>query len=833
MDIQSSKFNAIFVLFPVFVVNWITPVKPATRAHGGVPRSIYDDVIKGLLCVIDPWTELQQRSLTMAAYDSVKLYVNDDADHVASATVQLGDEQKRIELDVPHGRLVEGVNRLHYVVTRLSGNAEPSRDLFVLYYPLAPYNLKLNVPSTVITPALAAQGVTFSFTYNALRAYDLIRLRIGNKTFTYEVPDPATPPSITLYTDDFKAIGDGPTQASFLVTDQLTNTGTSANTMLDIQVGKVEPLLAPKIVEAGGNSSLDPLTARDHLTAEVNYAMQPGDKLTVTWSGAPGTPAEGSHTTAEVPAGVQPQQIPLPNSVVPFSFAKTVTVTYSVIRAGQPPLLSQPLPLDIQPLSLAGFTPPQLLEAPNNGEGPELDVGQLTPNGQFRVRHFPFIAVNQPVWMLFRGTHSDGSAYEKYVWDSSFAYVNQGWITNGYFDYSAPNADLKNLKDGTPLTLEFRVGFGRSADIAQSTVFPLRTYTVGTTVADTFPSFVNLPYVIAPAGRVKNIVLNLSDDNGTPVPRGELTLTLPAGTTYAGGGTGTRGFITDPNGQVIVEGVKGSAIPGGYTLLASSGGRTVSAPLTINHLPPIGNIGGVDWPRLLAISPDGVHLYGCSSEAQSVFVIDTAKQTVIRKIYGFTRNYGVAVSPDGNRLYVANSGSNSVSVRDTATYTSIGAISSNPSMGIAVSPDGTRLYVANYSSTSVSVIDIATNTHIGTISDLQFPYGVAVSPDGARLYVTHADDNLVSVIDTLTLTVISTITGFIYPFGVAVSPDGARLYVANTKISSVSVIDTGTQIPIRTISGFRNPSGIAVSPDGNRVYVSDTSGNLVSVVDGK
>lgn len=65
MDIQSGVLNELFVLYPVIIQGWVTPVKPDGIAHGGIPKVLYDDQAQGLECLIDPWTELQLQSWIM------------------------------------------------------------------------------------------------------------------------------------------------------------------------------------------------------------------------------------------------------------------------------------------------------------------------------------------------------------------------------------------------------------------------------------------------------------------------------------------------------------------------------------------------------------------------------------------------------------------------------------------------------------------------------------------------------------------------------------------------------------------------------------------------
>ncbi|WP_460126647.1 hypothetical protein [Pseudomonas sp. H3_A05] len=47
MDIQSPALNELFDLIPVIIMGWVTPVKPAGIADGGIPKSLYDDQPRG------------------------------------------------------------------------------------------------------------------------------------------------------------------------------------------------------------------------------------------------------------------------------------------------------------------------------------------------------------------------------------------------------------------------------------------------------------------------------------------------------------------------------------------------------------------------------------------------------------------------------------------------------------------------------------------------------------------------------------------------------------------------------------------------------------------
>ncbi|MHC2144258.1 Ig-like domain-containing protein [Pseudomonas sp. 210_17 TE3656] len=206
--------------------------------------------------------------------------------------------------------------------------------------------------------------------------------------------------------------------------------------------------------------------------------MVSADLISVTWTGAAGTPAEGSHTSLPVPVGtVGIKEIVIPNTVVAFNLGKPVTVRYTVIRDGTP-VSSATLILAVWPLSASALTAPRILQGANGGEGPELDVSALTSNATVRQVSWPLIALGQYVWLRLTGTLANGVEYHKVLWQPPSGQTSSSWITNGYFDVAVLLSDLKELKDGSMLTVEFKAALGRSQSEAEAVVFPIRTYTV-------------------------------------------------------------------------------------------------------------------------------------------------------------------------------------------------------------------------------------------------------------------------------------------------------------------------------------------------------------------
>ncbi|MGA9935731.1 MAG: hypothetical protein WBP83_11475 [Nitrososphaeraceae archaeon] len=186
----------------------------------------------------------------------------------------------------------------------------------------------------------------------------------------------------------------------------------------------------------------------------------------------------------------------------------------------------------------------------------------------------------------------------------------------------------------------------------------------------------------------------------------------------------------------------------------------------------------------------------------------------------------IEIYTTADATYVANFRSNTVSVIDSDTNTVIKNIHvrDGPRFIDALAGGG-AVYVANFRSNTVSVIDSDTNTVIKniTVGDRQrFIDALA----GVAVYVANSGSNSVSVINPVTNTVIKNITvgaspGSIYGFGDAV-------YVANSDSNTVSVINPANNTVIKNIKVGANPGSIYGF--GGAVYVANSDSNTVSVI---
>ncbi|MBC3350263.1 hypothetical protein HU811_26780 [Pseudomonas sp. SWRI196] len=232
-------------------------------------------------------------------------------------------------------------------------------------------------------------------------------------------------------------------------------------------------LTAPSVKEAGGtapNQQLNPVAGKDNLTVVIpDYGVQPGDQVSVTWTGTAG---DGSYTT---PVQILPpnREITMPVSVIAYNLGKPVTVTYTVTRGNESPP-SDSLNLAVQAMPEASLTIPLIPQAAQGGIGSELDLGSFAGDARVTVAPWPLIAAGQRVWLSCEGIASDGSDYTiPLLTDSE---VSSGQVTAGL---STPllRSELEKLRDGSELKVVLLVTFNRSSNQSEAVAFPLRRYT--------------------------------------------------------------------------------------------------------------------------------------------------------------------------------------------------------------------------------------------------------------------------------------------------------------------------------------------------------------------
>jgi cysteine-rich repeat protein len=249
----------------------------------------------------------------------------------------------------------------------------------------------------------------------------------------------------------------------------------------------------------------------------------------------------------------------------------------------------------------------------------------------------------------------------------------------------------------------------------------------------------------------------------------------------------------------------------------------------------VGNVVGIGHVNGLAMSPDGTSLYAASSQDNDVVVFGRdagtggltfveAKRDHVDGVQGLSGAQVVALSPDGAHVYVAGGSSLAVFTRDAATgmlgfveveQNGVGGVTGLAgATSLALSADGASLYVAGKGDDAVAAFsrDPATGklTFVDTLQQgldgvdgLDGVNALAVSPDGTHVYAVGSTPTsktltvLTRDVGSSELTLVGSrrdavgdVTGLDGASAVAMSGDGAYVYTAAKTANAVSVFST-------------------------------------------
>jgi 6-phosphogluconolactonase (cycloisomerase 2 family) len=340
---------------------------------------------------------------------------------------------------------------------------------------------------------------------------------------------------------------------------------------------------------------------------------------------------------------------------------------------------------------------------------------------------------------------------------------------------------------------------------------------------------------------------------------------------------GARSVAVSPDGNhLYVVGSWDSAVA-----VFSRDGATGALTFVEVHKDTDPGVDGLFYASLVAVSPDGRHVYVASQEdgAVAVFSRDGATGAlsfveVVKDtdpgVDGLAGARSVAVSPDGSHVYAASTYDNAVAAfsRDGATgaltfvemqQDGAGDVDGlDGAVSVAVSPDGSHVYVAGINDDAVAVfgrdgstgaltfVEVHKDTDPG-VDGLYGAWSVTVSPDGGQVYVAADTSNAVAVFSrdgsTGALTFVERekdhvdgVDGLNGAALVAVSPDGSHVYVAGSDDDALAVFSrdgsTGALTFVqarRSVDGLDGAVSVAVSPDGFHVYVAGNDDDAVTV----
>jgi 6-phosphogluconolactonase (cycloisomerase 2 family) len=261
-------------------------------------------------------------------------------------------------------------------------------------------------------------------------------------------------------------------------------------------------------------------------------------------------------------------------------------------------------------------------------------------------------------------------------------------------------------------------------------------------------------------------------------------------------------------------------------------------------------------PNLVAISPDGTHVYVFGKGGSGAFSRDagTGHLTFLGPTApGLLLASGAAFSPDGTHVYVSDQPEDAVRVyaRDgltgqlTLTQTvedgDGGALLADAS-AVAISPDGATVYVTSDDDDALVVFTLNPSTgeltlleqHVDEtagVEGLGSASTVVVSPDGAHVYVGGRDPGL-AVFERSSLTgALAWIDAGQFPYRAERLAMGANgdFMVAQSSSGEPDLVlliarDLGTgDVAIASVETFRDNHEVAIGQDGLYAYAGSSN----------
>ena len=228
-----------------------------------------------------------------------------------------------------------------------------------------------------------------------------------------------------------------------------------------------------------------------------------------------------------------------------------------------------------------------------------------------------------------------------------------------------------------------------------------------------------------------------------------------------------------------------AVILGGFTVsaLADTADRTTNAPAPAAPSAAVTPVPAATMPTAFAASANPVVR---AAQARRTFSTPTTSSPI-------------AMSRDGRLVWVVNPGADTVTVIGTRTNTVLRTIRvGDEPQSVAVDPSNRFAFVANAAGNSVSVVRITNPSpsgafrarSIGRFTTGAEPWNVVVSPDGRRAFVANSGQDTITVIDAVRPHVIGNVD---LSRGRCVGPDRDRHF---------------------------QPRGLAVDRNSNRLYVT-------------
>jgi YVTN family beta-propeller protein len=222
--------------------------------------------------------------------------------------------------------------------------------------------------------------------------------------------------------------------------------------------------------------------------------------------------------------------------------------------------------------------------------------------------------------------------------------------------------------------------------------------------------------------------------------------------------------------------------------------------------------------------------------SNSVTLISTLNNKILKTIYVGRSPHEPTFTPDGKQIWVSVRGEAYISVIDVATMKEIRQVpvADGPGM-VAFTPDGKLAYVCSSFTPELDIVNTVTYAIVKRIPVVSpFSPNIFTSPDGKWIAMTHKDVGKVTVINTAEQAVVKILnTG-------AITNHVTFTHIAHKLLMLVTVGGENKLRVFDVAAGFQQtdtvnvgalPHGVWTSPDGKRAYIGLEYGDQVQAID--
>ncbi len=231
-------------------------------------------------------------------------------------------------------------------------------------------------------------------------------------------------------------------------------------------------LFAPRVLEATTEpDELDSaLCWPSGATVRVRYdQIKRMDKVVLHWQGLP---EDGTHSQSKEDQAGDFIDFTVPTPVIGFNLhplGRVIKVFFEVVRNGF---------ATVSPVLEVLLLPPRQLAGPvidSVGDSAVLEVPLLQDFDETRVPAWRYAFPGQRMWFKYEGVRSNGTPYLNEVYRGRD--VNAEEVLNGITS-DTPVLALRNLQEGSDLTISFWVTFNRTGTFEDAVLFDVRHHKI-------------------------------------------------------------------------------------------------------------------------------------------------------------------------------------------------------------------------------------------------------------------------------------------------------------------------------------------------------------------